>query len=216
MIEIELNAKRRGLKQEALDDELNAMWDGLHSEEALGSTGWFNKGYEPSVRHLMASHGLVEGDAHARRNGTNSYIDDGVIFINGQRFRYEVKSGDGIVAQFPMTETPVFDEDMILPGADLVVYTCEVKELRDEDDVLDNSIVLTRAEFLEFIATEGPKRNKTVKSAVKFGMNSPMARRTKMKDCICLQPTYRKARQDACLSGNYLSLRSFLQDIGRA
>ena len=237
MRQIHLTAKQKGLPQEKLDALQSDKYARLDAEELKGSTGVYAKDYEPNVRHQLAKHGLTERDFHARTNGSNShYVEDGVIFINGVRLRYEVKTGDGIVGYIKPTRNPEFDENDILPGIDLVIYACEVKEMQDEDDILDNSVVLTRSEFLTFLAVNGPKRSRTVATATKFGTNDKFWRDKNRaynefvknhpytelpflppwKDCIVLQPTYRDARQKACLSGDYTSLRTFLEENGRA
>lgn len=221
MNRIELTAKKHGLGQQTLNDLQNKKYARLEAEEAKRSTGVYAKDFEPNVRHLLTKHGLTRNDFHCRTNGSNThYIEDGVIFVNGQRLRYEVKTGDGIIGYIEPSEDPEWNEDDILPGVDLVIYACEVKEMTCEDDILDNTIVLMRNGFLTFIATEGPKNKKTVRTATKFGTNDKFWREQNKKgghwrDCIVLQPTYRRARQIACLSGEYTSLRTFLEENDR-
>lgn len=220
---IRMTAKKRGINQEQLDVLSTAMYERIVRESLKGSTGYLGKYYEPIVRHLLTAHGLTARDFHARENGSNQHdIEDGVLFLNGKRIKYEVKTGDGIIGWIAPTEEPAWSEDDILPGIDFVIYTCEVKQLTCEDDVLDNSVVLTRTEFLQFISTEGPKRSQTVRTATKAATNDQHLRELndkfneKWRDCIIMQSAYRKARQAACESGNYCSLRSFLQENGRA
>ena len=220
---IHLTAKKKGLNQAQLNVLSREMYERILRESLKGSTGYLGKYYEPIVRHLLTAHGLTARDFHARENGSNQHIvEDGVLVIDGQRIKYEVKSGDGIIGWLEPSEDPAWSEDDILPDVDLIVYTCEVKNLTCEDDILDNSVVLTRSEFLQFISTEGPKRSQTVRTATKTATNDQHLRELnskfngKWRDCIIMQSAYRKARQAACESGNYLSLRSFLQEKGRA
>lgn len=231
---IELTRKRRGLAQEALDTQNSALYARLRQEATLteeamaagktkGSTGSNGKYAEPIVRHLLTAHGLTADDMHARTNGSNTHVvEDGVLYIQGARVKYDVKTGDGIVGYIEPTAHPTWTEDDILPELDLVIYACEVESFASEDDVLDGFIVLTRAEFLEFISVNGPKRKQNPITATKAATNGKDLRyynkhaEEKLRDCITLQPAYRAARAAACESGMYLSLRSFLQDIGRA
>lgn len=221
MLYVKLTAKKKGLNQEKLDQLQMEKTERLEREERKGSTGVHGKGYEPNVRHLLTVHGLSENDFHARTNGSNTHIvEDGVLMINGRRIKYEVKSGDGIVGYIEPTEQPVFDENDIFPGIELIMYTAEPKKLDSEDMILDRTLVLTREQFLAFIACEGPKRAQSVRTAVKFGTNDHTLREINTcggnwKDCITLQPTYRAARAAACKGHQYKTLRDFLQELGR-
>jgi hypothetical protein len=222
MRRIELTAKKGGLGQKKLNELQSAKYARLDAEERKHSTGVFGKDYEPNVRHLLAKCGLTKNDFHCRENGSNThYIEDGVIWIDGVRLRYEIKTGDGIIGSFEATETPIFDEDLIFPGIDLVIYTCEPRKMESEADIKNRSLVLTRSEFIQFISTEGPKNKQCAKTATKFGINDHYYRDmnneqgTKYRDCIILQPSYRKARESACKSERWMKLGEFIEKYGR-
>lgn len=226
----ELKAKRKGISQDKLNQAQEAAFDRLDKQDTKGlqehgraSTGRYGKMYEPAVRHQLSARGLESYDYKARPNDGRY---DGKLFYNGHYLKYEIKTGDGIVGDMMPTDQPSWTEDDILPKADIVIYCAEPSLLEDEDDLLDNSVALYRAEFLEFIAVNGPKRSQSVRTATKAGTNDAYWRAVNcdrkkngekpVRDCICLQSAYRAARWNACISGEYRSLRTLLEELGRA
>ena len=216
--DIKLSAKKRGLSQEKLTSEQLAMMARIVSEAMKGSTGALGKLYEPIVRHLMTAHGLSVGDFRAR----SQEKADIVVHIGGRALTVEVKTGDGIVAGYHDGQ---LEEADILPGKDVIVYCTEPGELEDIDSLLDNSIAVTRSEFINGVLTAGQKRHPNFRSGLKAATNNSALRATNrerqamglepIRDCYTMQPTYRKARWALCQSGEYTTLRTFLEEIGR-
>lgn len=216
--DIKLEAKKRGLSQDKLTTEQLAMLARIARESQKGSTGALGKLYEPIVRHLMTAHGLSMGDFRARTQEKADII----VYVEGHAVTVEVKTGDGIVANYNDGQ---LEEADILPGKGAIVYCTEPGELEDLDDLLDNSIVVTRAEFIGGVLCAGQKRHPNFRSGLKAATNSAALRAENkerqaiglepIRDCYTMQPTYRKARWALCQSGEYTSLRTFLEEIGR-
>ena len=216
--DIKLSAKKRGLSQEKLTSEQLAMLERIAKETVKGSTGALGKLYEPIVRHLMSAHGLSIGDFRARAQEKA----DIVVYIDGRAVTVEVKTGDGIVANYNGGK---LEEADILPGKDVVVYCTEPSALEDIDSLLDNSIAVTRSEFINDVLTVGQKRHPNFRSGLKTATNNTALRAVNrerqtmglepIRDCYIMQPSYRKARWALCQSGEYTTLRTFLEEIGR-
>lgn len=83
---------------------------------------------------------------------------------DGQKhlIRIEIKSGSGIVAQLTprlgLRSIDEFDESVILPKADMVIYAAKPGEFETLDDLLDNSVVMDRSEFITMVSNAGGKR----------------------------------------------------------
>lgn len=79
-----------------------------------------------------------------------------------RRYRIEIKSGSGIVAtlkpRLGLRNISEYSEADILPGADLVVYAAKPGEFETLDDLLDGTVVLTRAEFIAMVSGAGGKK----------------------------------------------------------
>ena len=163
--------------------------------------------------------------------------------------RIEIKSGSGIVAQLPAElgtrSIADFDESWILPGADLVIYAAKPGEFETLDDLLDNSVVMGRSEFITMVSNAGGKRksgfttcftvqcNNTalVKKNAALPGREIVDKKTGEKkitkrgcprwtDCIVMQTSYLDARAEAVelglATGEMMSLRTWLEEIGRA
>lgn len=164
-------------------------------------------------------------------------------------FRIEIKSGSGIVAQLApekgLRSIADFTEDVIMPGADLVIYAAKPGEFTCLDDLLDNTAVLTRREFIDMVSTNCGKRKSGFESGFSVQCNNSalieknrelpgreiIDKKTGEKkitkrgcerwtDCIVMQTSYLDARADAIdlglATGEYISLRTWLEDNGRA
>lgn len=230
MFEIEMFQKGHGLCQSRIDAEKLALIERMQAEAASklnedgsvrkGSTGWAGKYFETLVRFFLYKDGLRAADFRAH----SSSKADFTLNFNGHRYAGEIKTGDGICAAYGVNE---LEADDVLPGKHLIVYCTEPQELSTVDDLLDNTVVVTRDEFLQVVLTAGQKRKPNWRSGLKPGVNSKAlreankARRAIDKkapiqyDCYTMQPTYRKARWELCQSGELTSLRTFLEEIGR-
>lgn len=190
----------------------------LLKEQGKGSTGTSGKAFEIAVRRLLYKCGLAEEDYRAR----SSKVDDFRIVVNGKAYRGEIKTGDGIVAN---TGAEDLTEDDVLPGKALIVYCTEPEKLNSIDDLLDNTVVVSREEFLDTVLTAGQKRHPNWRSGLKPATNNLALRAENkirkangekpLRDCYTMQPTYRKARWELCQSGELTTLRTFLEEIGR-
>lgn len=200
-------------------DEFSAR---LSREAMKKSTGYMGKWLDPTIRHAITVKGLHSAhDMRARSN--ENLADDGRILVNGKWLHYEVKSGSGIVGKLVPTSQPSWNENDILPKKEIVFYCAEPKEIQTFDDLKRLVIALTREEFIDFIKTEGPKRGHELKTVTKAGtddlhyreINEELPPGEKIRDCICLQSAYNKARAVAIKSGRYKTFGQFLQEIGR-
>lgn len=163
--------------------------------------------------------------------------------------RIEIKSGSGIVAQLPAQlgtrSIADFDESWIYPNADLVIYAAKPGEFETLDDLLDNTAVLTRREFIDMVSTNCGKRKSGFESGFSVQCNNSalieknkalpgreiVDKKTGEKkitkrgcprwtDCIVMQTSYLDSRAGAIdlglATGDYISLRTWLEDNGRA
>lgn len=143
-------AKEKGFTQDTLSALESAMDARYMAERAKGSTAerydMSAKGIEVRVRHWTKSRGIDKReDFRARAEGKA----DGYIFISGKRYAYDVKTGGTVGKPQPDGS---WTEDDILPDADYVIVPV-IDRIKDDDDVLDMTVILTRAEFLELCAT---------------------------------------------------------------
>lgn len=138
-----------------------------------------------------------------------------------------------------------FTEDVILPGVDLVVYAAKPGEFECLDDLLDNSAVLSREAFIAMVSTNCGKRKSGFESGFSVQCNNSalveknralpgreiIDKKTGEKkitkrgcerwtDCIVMQTSYLEARAEGVelglATGEYISLRTWLEDNGRA
>ena len=178
---------------------------------------------------------------------------DIVVYLPGadgkkRRVRIEVKSGSGIVTtlspELSTRSIADFDPSVILPLADLVIYAAKPGEFTCLDDLLDNTAVLTREEFIAMVCSAGGKRKSGFETCftvqcnntalVKKNQELPgreiIDKKTGEKkitkrgcprwtDCIVMQTSYLEARADAIdtglATGEMLSFRSWLEENGR-
>lgn len=193
-----------------------------------GSTGCDNSTYEVICRHLFNKNGLRKGDNFARK----AEQDDVVVYVGGHRMVVEIKSGsDCIVGNIPeklgdhITRHTV---DEILPKADLVCFAARVHDFEDLDDLLDESLVMTREEFIEFCITYSGSKKQAFETAFKLGVNGKSCRDKNKErkasgevgrytNCIVLQPSYAERRAQAITDNfEYQTLRDWLEENGRA
>lgn len=193
-----------------------------------GSTGCDNSVYEVICRHLFNSCGLRKGDNFARK----AEQDDVTVYLNGKRFRIEIKSGsDCIVGMIPAMLGDHISRhtvDEILPKADLVCFAARVHDFEDLDDLLDESLVMTREEFIQFCITYSGTRKQAFETAFKLGVNGTSLRKDnkdrkaagqegRWTNCIVLQPAYAERRAQAITDNfEYMTLRAWLEENGRA
>lgn len=145
-----MQAKYKGLSQERLTSAEHAQDARLAMEREKGSTAeryaFSMKKAETVIRHHLNLRGLrSEQDVRAR----SATKDDAYLWIAGKRYVAEVKCG-GTVGK-PEIDGSWTEED-ILPRADYVIVPV-IDRIEDEDDLLDMSVILTRAEWLELCAT---------------------------------------------------------------
>ena len=223
MLNIHLQAKGHGIGQKKLDAAQLEAGKRIIAEVLKQSTGAMGKLYELVVRFLLYKDGLKLSDFRARPAGELDFT----LTIDGKRIRGQIKTGDGIVTgrMAPSDELEVSEAD-IMPGCDVIVYCTEPSKLDSVDAVLDNSVVVSREEFLSVVLTAGQKRRPNWRSGIKRDTNNSGLREQNrahkgepgykpVRDCCTMQPSYRSARWELCQSGELTSLRTFLQDIGR-
>jgi len=210
---VTLKAKHGGLSQAKLDNLQDMAKQRYTMEAVKGSTAVDNKQYEIIVRHLMNAHGIQIDDFRARSMDKT----DIVIRVNGKSYNLEVKSGLGPIAYCEaQSKHNDRNADEVFPDADIVIYYADVKKISCEDDILDNSIAVTRDEFIDYIIDNAGKRSHSFKTATKWGQNNKAIRGTDLVDAIYLQAAYTDQRQEACESGMYTTLRTLLEELGRA
>lgn len=208
-IEITVKGKKSAKKFDtAHDDFIND----LNEAGAKGSTGIFGIYFEDIVRYCWRKSGLAPDDFRVHSAGEHDAM-------NRKNGGLEVKTGSGIIGY---TRTETISEEYC-PLDKYVAYTAKPQEMRTLDDVLDNTLLFTREEFLQFVATIGLKRKAgNFASGCKLGVDNKALRKAnetrprgaKLHDCIVLQPTYLEARYAACISGEYTTLRTFLEENG--
>lgn len=182
----------------------------LDAAKKKGSTGTAGAYFEIIVRHLWKKCGIVPEDFRV-------HSKDQRDALNRKNGGLEIKSGSGIIGY---TRTETISADFCRLDR-YVAYCAKPDELRDVDDVLDNTLIFTRDEFIEFVGTCGLKRKAgNFASGCKLGvddkglreLNKTLPRGQKVHDCIVLQPSYLEARWQACQSGEYTTLRTFLEE----
>lgn len=208
-IKISVKGKHGAKKFDAAHDDFIRK---LNESAEKGSTGIFGIYFEDIVRYCWRKTGLAPDDFRVHSAGEH----DALNLKNGG---LEVKTGNGIIGY---TRTESISEEFC-PLDKYVAYTAKPQEMRTLDDVLDNTLLFTREEFLQFIATVGLKRKAgNFASGCKLGVNDKALRKAnkvlprgaKFHDCIVLQPAYLEARYAACISGEYTTLRTFLEENG--
>ena len=145
-----MQAKAKGISQDRLTRAEKAQDARLACERALGSTAeryaFSMKKAEDVIRHHVNVRGLkAENDVRARsQNKVDVYIT-----VEGKRYTAEVKCG-GTVGEPDYDGT--WTEDDLLPAADYVIVPV-IDKIETEDDLLDMSVILTRAEWIELCAS---------------------------------------------------------------
>ena len=223
---IRLEAKRRGMTQSKLDEVVCNAIVRYEKEVKKGSTSTDAKQFEFIVRHLINSHGVSESDFRARPQEKV----DCIAMVGGKRLNIETKTGQGPIAYIDETESGTDREsykEEVFANTDFIVYHYNATSISCLDDLLDDSIVITRNEFLNIVC-DLPKRKKCFTSATQYGVNNKSLRvrndeifretgiRRAYVDCIMIQIAYMAGMESACKSGEYTSLRTFLSDIGKA
>ena len=226
-------------------DELKAAAYAKYANAGTGSAG---SQFEIAVVQVASASGIKSEFVKAAGKV------DLIVYLPGtdgrrHRIQIEIKSGSGIVAQLePELGTRSiadFTEDVILPTADLVIYAAKPDEFETLDDLLDNSAVFTRREFIDMVSAAGGKRKSGFETCfsvqcnntalVKKNQDLPgreiVDKKTGEKkitkrgcprwtDCIVMQTSYLDARADAVdlglATGEMVSLRTWLEDNGRA
>lgn len=206
-IEISVKGKVGARKFNSAHD---SFLEKLMLAKSKGSTGSDADYFEAIVRHIWKKAGLTPDDFRVHTRAEH----DAISRKNGG---LEVKTGNGIIGY---TRTETISADFCRLDK-YVAYCAKPAELTSLDDILDNTLIFTRDEFIEFVGTVGLKRKAgNFASGCKLGVNSTalreanksLPRGAKIHDCITLQPAYLEARWLACQSGEYLTLRSFLDE----
>lgn len=198
-----------------LDMANDRFFQKMQDAQAKNSTGAQADYFEPIVRHLWQKSGIAPDDFcyHSAGKADARSLKNGCL---------EIKTGSGIIGY---TRTETISPDFCKLEK-YVAYCAKPAELKTLDDVLDYTLIFTREEFIQFVATCGLKRNcGKFASGCKLGVNSSAlreenksrARGEKLHDCIMLQPVYLEDRWRACKQGkrgNYITLRVFLEQNG--
>lgn len=215
-----------------------------YASAGTGANGDF---FELAVTQLASAGGIrTERIKSAGKVDIIVYLPD----ADGKkrRVRIEVKSGSGIVAQLApeLSKRSIadFDPSVILPNADLVIYAARPGDFWTLDELLDNTAVLTRSEFIEMACKAGGKRKSGFETCFSVQCNNStlvkknqqlpgrviVDKKTGEKkitkrgcerwtDCIVLQTAYLDARADAIdmglATGEMTSFRTWLEENGR-
>lgn len=215
--------KAHGMGKAKLHEELENLIRRLEAEMAKKSTGAYGKLTEVLVRHMLMAAGLEPADFRARPQGK----DDAMIRVDGRTETFEVKTGGGIVyySDEPSQTLQLPEADVLFNGADLVAWAPEAPTFTCMDDLLDGTFIVPRALFLSQVLTAGQKRKPCWQSGLKTGTNSKVLREANKaraegekpyRDCFIFQPTYWPAMVEEVNNGEYDTLRTYLEDIGRA
>lgn len=182
----------------------NAATARYAQEKKKGSTAeryaYSMKKVEYVIRHECYEGGLrSEEDFRARRQGS----PDIILTINGVRGRGEVKCGGTVSKGGWCGEN--FDECDIMPDAVYVIIPL-ITEIYDDDDVYDNSIILTRAEYLDICRAASRKGIKST-----FHITGP-----KTRPVIAYQSTplakVRATVKSMLESGDCYTVRDYVND----
>lgn len=251
-------------------DEIMAKVYNKYMNAGTGSDGYqFEKAVEQEISACGVKNEYVQSAGKIDR----------IVYLPGddgkkRRVRIEIKSGSGIVAQLKprlgFRTIADFTESCIMPSADLVIYAAKPGDFTCLDDLLDNSAVLTRTEFITMVSENCGKRKSGFESGFSVQCNNstladknralpamvtvtdengetvlgtdgkPALFETERKitdkktgeekttrrgcprwtDCIVMQTTYLDSRAAAVdlglATGEYTSLRTWLEDNGRA
>lgn len=153
-------------------DEIMAKVYSKYMNAGTGSDGYQ---FEKAVEQEISACGVK-----------NEYIQaagkvDRIVYIAGEdgkkhRVRIEIKSGSGIVAtlapELGLRSIADFTEDAVLPGVDLVIYAAKPGEFECLDDLLDNSVVMTRVEFITMVSENCGKRKSGFESGFSVQCNN--------------------------------------------
>lgn len=127
------------------------MYARVCAEKAKGSTAerydFSMKAVEAIIREAVYKR-MKAADYRARSAGKA----DLYLYINGKRAKAEVKCGGTILSNAPLD----WDEDDLFADAPYIVFPV-ITEIHDEDDVLDNSLIFTREEFLSICESASRK-----------------------------------------------------------
>ena len=155
--------------QSRLDELMDKIWNKYSK-----GTGADGSRYEKVVAQLVSANGIkTELVAESGRVDLLVYLPD----PSGKRklYRIEIKTGTGIVAQLAPTfgdSMEQHSEDELLPKADLVIYTARATEFEDIDDLLDESLVLERKDWIQFMIENSGVRKHGFSTAFKLSVNN--------------------------------------------
>lgn len=216
MEKINLMNKNKRNTQTGFEARVNDFYRKLELAELRGSTGSTADMIELAVRHACKPSGVMYNDIRVHSSGEH----DVSTRVERKLLRVEVKTGNGIIGY---TRTETIDERYCKLDQ-YVAYCPTPKTCATLDDVLDTTLVFTRDEFIAFVGTVGLKRKAgNFSSGCKLAVNSKALREENklrklrgekpLHDCIALNPAYQEARIRAMESGEYMTLRSFLQEL---
>lgn len=210
LMDCRMTRKGHGLGNARVAELQDGLDERIVRELSKGSTGGWAKYYEVLIRWVLHKNGLDEKDFRAREaNRVDAKRD------------HEVKTGDGIVVDQRHYYGDETTEADILPGARWVIYTPDARTLTCWDDLLDNSWVMTREQFLHTFLLQGQKRHPNLWSGLKKctdnlslrEQNKSLPRGQKLYDSFQLQPTYHDARVEWLEgSGEALTFREYLEE----
>lgn len=216
MIKIMIENKSKKNTDAGFSKRIGLFYDKLELAELRGSTGSTADMIEAIVRHVCRPSGLDYKDIRVHSSGEH----DVSTRIKNIILHMEIKTGNGIVGY---TRTETIDQHYCKLDK-YVAYCPAPKTCATLDDVLDTTLVFTRDEFIAFVGTVGLKRKAgNFSSGCKLAVNSKALREENklrklrgekpLHDCIALNPAYQEARIRAMESGEYMTLRSFLQEL---
>lgn len=156
--------------QRKLDELMAQIW-----EKYSKGTGADGCRFEKVTAQLMSARGIETAEI------AGAGVTDLIVFPMGpdgkrHRFNCEIKSGCGIVTKHDMAKQDdnilAHSEDEIYPEADLIIFAPRADEFSELDELLDETLVLTRYEFLEFLYNNTGKQRHGFDVAFKLATNN--------------------------------------------
>lgn len=208
------------MKRTEINERLAMRAERVQAAREKKSTGENGKYFEILSRSFIKKKPFTSiSDFRARVNYEAE--NDFTLVLNGKRYCFEFKTGAGEIAASETVGKSFFSEDdrynpnNYLIGKDIVVYnpypedyviTCLDDIEKYRDNILDDSFVFTRKEFLDFITENSGKRKHSLFTATKF--NHGCTR-------INIQSNYLKQIANALDGCEYPTFRTYLEDIER-